>query len=125
MIDPERNHEAPAAQTGCVAVRVRADGRVTPVDTRAGVDLLGRLDPLARYAVAFTRTQLRQTRFTWVDGRSWYAVCLTRDRRPDGDGRPPGALVELERSWPAYGLTVRELDVLLGGLAGRDASAGA
>jgi branched-chain amino acid transport system substrate-binding protein len=112
MSDPERNHEAPAAQTGCVAVRVRADGRVTPVDTRAGVDLLGRLDPLARYAVAFARTQLRQTRFTWVDGRSWYAVCLTRERRPDGDGRPPGALVELERSSPAYGLTARELDVL-------------
>jgi branched-chain amino acid transport system substrate-binding protein len=112
MTEPERNHEPPAAQTGCVAVRVRADGRVAAVDSRAGVDLLGRLDPLARYAVAFARTQLRQTRFTWVEGRAWYAVCLTRDRRPEGDARPPGALVELERSSPAYGLTVRELDVL-------------
>jgi branched-chain amino acid transport system substrate-binding protein len=113
MIDPERNYEARTAHSGCVAVRVRADGGVAPVDTRAGVDLLRRLDPLARYAVAFARTQLRQTRFTWVDGvRSWYAVCLTRERRPDGDGRPPAVLVELERSSPAYGLTVRELDVL-------------
>jgi branched-chain amino acid transport system substrate-binding protein len=113
MIDAQGNHEAPAAQTGSVAVRVRADGRFAPVDTRAGVELLGRLDPLARYAVAFARTQLRQTRFTWVDGaRAWYAVCLTRERRPDGDRRPPGVLVELERSAPAYGLTVRELDVL-------------
>ena len=108
MIDPERNYEARTAHSGCVAVRVRADGGVAPVDTRAGVDLLRRLHPLARYAVAFARTQLRQTRFTWVDGvRSWYAVCLTRERRPDGDGRPPAVLVELERSSPAYGLTVR------------------
>ena len=112
MIDPHRNQEAWAAHAGCVAVRVRADGRVTPVDTRAGVDLVRRLDPLARYAVAFARAQLRQTRFTWIEGRAWYAVCLTRERRPDDDRRPAAVLVELERSAPAYGLTVRELDVL-------------
>src|SRR5436309_12902488 len=81
MIDPQRNHEARAPHAGCVAVRVRSDGRVTPVDTRAGVDLLRRLDPLARYAVAFARTQLRQARSTSIEGRACYAGCLTRARR--------------------------------------------
>jgi branched-chain amino acid transport system substrate-binding protein len=107
-IDP-----APAAQPGCVAVRVHADGRIAAVDSRAGADLLERLAPLARFAVAFLRTPLRQTRFIWVERpRSWCAVGLIRERRPERDPRPASVLVELEVSAPAYGLTLRELDVL-------------
>ena len=59
MIDPQRNHEARAAHTGCVAVRVRADGRVSPVDARAGVDLLRRLDPLAAHGRPPGRSQVQ------------------------------------------------------------------
>jgi branched-chain amino acid transport system substrate-binding protein len=103
----------PALQPGCVAVRVHTDGRVAAVDSRAGVELLARLEPLDRFALAFLRTPLRQTRFIWVERpRSWCAVGLIRERRPERDPRPASVLVELEVSAPAYGLTLRELDVL-------------
>ena len=98
--------------SGLVAARVLADGVVVPVDSGAGVRLLAELDGLGRYALAFTRSGLRETRFVWVDGTAWFAVCLTRERRAEGDERPPSALVEIERAAPPFGLTLRQLDVL-------------
>ena len=114
MIDLEVNGQGRAtAGSGCVAVRVLGDGRPVAVEGRSGIELLGRLEPLRHFAVAFIRADLRQVRFTWVEeARSWYAVSLSRERRPHRDERGPSALVELERSPPPYGLTVRELDVL-------------
>jgi branched-chain amino acid transport system substrate-binding protein len=113
MLRPEPTAPEPPAQPGCVAARVHADGRVGVVDSRAGVELLARLEPLDRFAVAFLRTPLRQTRFIWVERpRSWCAVGLIRERRPERDAGPASALVELEVAPPAYGLTLRELDVL-------------
>jgi branched-chain amino acid transport system substrate-binding protein len=98
--------------SGLVAARVLADGVVVPVDSGAGMRLLDELDGLGRYALAFTRSGLRETRFVWVHDGAWYAVCLTRERRAEGDERPPSAVVEIERARPPFGLTLRQLDVL-------------
>jgi branched-chain amino acid transport system substrate-binding protein len=90
-----------------------ADGELSVVDSRAGVAMLRQLEPLARFAVAFLHTHVRQTRFIWVtNARSWYAVSLNRERRSAGEGSVASAIIELEPSAPPYGLTVRELDVL-------------
>ena len=98
--------------SGLVAARVLADGVVVPVDSGAGVRLVAELEDVGRYALAFTRSGLRETRFVWVQDGAWYAVCLTRERRAEGDERPPSALVEIERARPPFGLTLRQLDVL-------------
>jgi branched-chain amino acid transport system substrate-binding protein len=128
MMHPEpTGHGCRSSSSDCVALRALADGRVAAVDTRAGLELVRRLDPLARYAVAFAGSHLRQTRFVWVeDARSWHAVCLTLERRPDGDSGTASALVEIEPSPPPYGLTVRELEVLTlicGGLSNPEIAA--
>jgi branched-chain amino acid transport system substrate-binding protein len=114
MIAPLPNEpESDTQESACVAVRVSADGELAAVDSRAGVALLERLDPLARFAAAFVHTHLRQTRFIWVvDARSWYAVSLSRERPSADAGVAAGVVMELEPSAPPYGLTVRELDVL-------------
>jgi len=104
MIDRQPTQIPRTAAAGCVMARVRGDGRLAPVDTREGVELIRRLHPLAHYAVAFLRTHLRQTRFIWVDtARSWYAVGLTRERAGRlSMRRPPAATVRMSATAPAW-----------------------
>jgi branched-chain amino acid transport system substrate-binding protein len=110
-----------------VSARVLADGRVAAVGSRGGAELLRRLHPLERFALAFTRSGVRQIRFVWVQPpRGWHAVCMTRERAPDETAGAPAAVVELEPSPAPYGLTVRELEVLTllsGGLSNPEIAA--
>lgn len=94
-------------------VRIDGSGRVEGVETRTGVELVGNLGPMVDYLTAFARSDLRHLRFVWIDdAKTWHAIYASREAGPRRLGRAGSTRVEIERTRPPYGLTVRELDVL-------------